>query len=145
MRKKLTEREFKSIYTKVPRLCVELIIIQGGKILLTKRSIEPFNGLWHIPGKGVLYREKIKEAIDRVAKEELGIRVYQEKFLGYVEYLNDGFRHSVSLAFKCKIKGNQQPKILEQTDEIKFFNKIPKKIIPYHKKFLKTHLKNLLN
>ena len=145
MRKKLTEREFKSIYTKVPRLCVELIIIQGGKILLTKRSIEPFNGLWHIPGKGVLYREIIKEAIDRVAKEELGIRVYQEKFLGYVEYLNDGFRHSVSLAFKCKIKGNQQPKILEQADEIKFFNKIPKDIIPSHRKFLKTHLKNLLN
>ena len=144
MRKKLTEKEFKSIYAKVPRLCIELIIIQGRKILLTKRSIEPFNGLWHIPGKGILFRETIKEAIDRVAKEELGIRVYPEKFLGYVEYLNDGFRHSVSLSFKCRIKGNKKPRVLEQADEIKFFNKIPKKTIPSHRKFLKVHLKNIL-
>ncbi len=141
MKRKLTEKEFKSVYTKVPRLCVELIIIQRGKILLSKRSIEPFKNLWHIPGKGVLFRETIKEAIERVAREELGIKVIPEKFLGYVEYLNDGFRHSVSLSFKCRIKGNKKPSALEQADELKFFDKIPKQIVPTHRKFLKTHLR----
>ena len=141
MEKKLTEKEFKSIYTRVPRLCVELIIIKGRKILLTKRSIEPFKGFWHFPGGGVLYGEKIKESIDRVAREELGIKIIPKKFLGYIESLNDGFRHGVSLAFKCKIIKNQQPKALEQADEIKFFKKIPKQIVLTHRKFLKTHLK----
>ncbi len=145
MKKKLTEEEFKSVYTKVPRLCIELIIVQGGKILLTKRSIEPFKGLWHFPGGGVFFRETIKETIGRVAREELGIKVIPQKFLGYMESLNDGFRHGVSLVFKCKIGENQQPKALEQADEIKFFDKIPKQIVPAHKKFLKTHLKDLLS
>ena len=141
MKKKLTEKEFKSIYTRVPRACVELIILKGKKILLTKRSIEPFKGFWHFPGGGVLYKEKIKATIDRVAREELGIEVIPQKFLGYMESLNDGFRHGVALTFKCKIIKNQQPKALEQADEIKFFKKIPKQIVPTHRKFLKTHLK----
>ncbi|MEK6897433.1 MAG: NUDIX domain-containing protein [Nanoarchaeota archaeon] len=142
MKKKLTEKEFKFIYTKVPRICVELIILKRKKILLTKRSINPFKDFWHFPGGGVLYKEKIKETINRVSKEELGIKVVPQKFLGYAEYLNDGFRHSVSLSFKCKIMGNQQPRALEQADEIKFFKKIPEQIVPAHRKFLKTHLKN---
>ena len=145
MKKKLlSKKKFKSIYTKVPRLCVELVIIKNGKILLTKRSIPPLKGFWHIPGKGVLFREKIKESIARTAKKELGIKVYQEKFLGYAESLKDGFRHGVSLIFKCKIDKNQKLKTLEGASEFKFFNKLPKKIVPFHKKFLKIHFKNFL-
>jgi ADP-ribose pyrophosphatase YjhB (NUDIX family) len=145
MKKILTEKEFKSIYTRVPRLCVDLIIVSEKGVLLTKRSIYPFNGLWHFPGVGVLFHEKINDAIKRAAKRELGIKVVPQKFLGYGEYLHDGFRHSVALVFKCKIKGNQQPRVLEQASTFQFFNKIPKKIIPYHKKLLKIHLKDLLD
>ena len=141
MKKKLTEKEFKSIYTRVPRACVELVIIQKNKVLLTKRSIYPFKDFWHLPGVGVLFREKINDAIKRAGRKELGVKVIPQKFLGYMESLNDGFRHGVALTFKCKIIENQQPKALEQADEIKFFKKIPKQIVPTHRKFLKTHLK----
>ena len=144
MKKRFTKKEFRYIYIKVPRLCVEIIIVQNRRFLLTKRSIYPFKGLWHFPGIGVLFREKIDDAIKRAGKEELGVKVIPQKFLGYSEYLYDGFRHSVSLVFKCKIQGNKKPRPLEQADEIKFFNKIPKNIIPYHKIFLKTHLKTIL-
>lgn len=144
MKKKLTEKEFKSIYTKVPRLCVELIIVNNKGVLLTKRSITPFNGLWHLPGVGVLFREKINDAIKRAARDELGVKIIPQKFLGYEEYLHDGFRHSISLLFKCRISGDQQPRALKQASEFKFFNKIPKTIIPYHKKLLNTSLKKLL-
>ncbi len=141
--KKLSEKEFKKIYTKVPRITIDLIIVKGKTFLLTKRSIKPFNGLWHFPGGTVLYKEKIEDTISRVAKEELGIKIIQKKFLGYIEVLNDGFRHSVSLAFKCSIPKNQTPKPLEQADELKFFNKIPKKMIPIQEKFLKSNLRKV--
>ncbi len=145
MKKKLTEKEFRSIYTKVPRVTVQLIIINEKRVLLTKRSIPPFRGLWHFPGGSLLYREKIKEAISRIAKEELGIKVSPQKFLSYMEELNDGFRHSISLVFECKIIGKQQPKTLEQASAVQFFDKIPKNIVPEHKRFLKIHLQKLLS
>ncbi|MEK6811963.1 MAG: NUDIX domain-containing protein [Nanoarchaeota archaeon] len=145
MKKRLTEKEFKSIYTRVPRLCVEIIIVNKKGILLTKRSIEPFNGLWHFPGGGVFFQETINQAIKRVAKNELGISVTPQKFLGYAEYPHDGFRHSVSLVFKCKISKKEKPRAIEQADDINFFNKIPKAIIPFHRKLLKVYLKSLLN
>lgn len=141
----LTKNEFKSIYTKVPRLTVDLIIVKEKRFLLTKRSIKPFKGLWHFPGGGVEYREKIREAINRIAKKELGVKVISKKFLGYIETLKDGYGHSVSLIFKCKIVGNKKPKPLQQASKISFFNKIPKKIIPKQEEFLKKNLEGIFD
>ncbi|MEX2017034.1 MAG: NUDIX domain-containing protein, partial [Candidatus Pacearchaeota archaeon] len=58
-RKKLNDKQWNTIYSKVPRLCIDLIIIKDKKVLLTKRSISPFKGLWHFPGGGVQHRETI--------------------------------------------------------------------------------------
>lgn len=80
MKKRLTKKEFKSIYTRVPRLCVEIVIIDNKGILLTKRSIEPFEGLWHVPSGGMLFKETVNEALKRVAKCELGVKVIPQKF-----------------------------------------------------------------
>src|SRR3989337_1057838 len=97
----LSKEEFNKIYSKVPRICVDLIIVKDKKILLTKRSIHPFKGRWHIPGGGVLHREKIEQAIHRIAKTELGIKVNPKKLLGYLEILRDGpYRHTILLEFK---------------------------------------------
>ena len=84
----------------------------------------------------------MEESVQRVAKTELGVRVILEKFLGYFENTKDGYRHSISLVFKCKILGKKDPKPLEQASEIKFFDKLPKKIVPKHKQFIIEHLKN---
>jgi len=146
MRKKfLTYKQFKSIYTRVPRLCVDLVIVKRKKVLLTKRSIPPFKGMWHFPGGSVLYREKITEAIKRIAKTELGIKIAPQKFLGYmeIETMKDGYKHSVSLAFKCKIIGNKQPRPIQQASEINFFVKLPKKIIREHVIFLNKNWKKI--
>jgi len=77
--------EFKKIYSKTPRLCVDLIINTPKGIVLSLRSIEPYKGEWHFPGGTVFYKEKIVDAIDRVALEEVGITVRVEKLLGYIE------------------------------------------------------------
>lgn len=141
MKKLLSKKEFETIYKKVPRVCVELVIFKDKKFLLTKRSIYPFKNFWHFPGGGILLREKISEAIQRVAITELGVKVIPEKLLGYFEIPNDGYRHAVSLVFKCKVAGKKEPLALEGSSEVKFFSKPPRKTVPYHKKFLNTYVK----
>jgi len=47
--KRLPLEEFMAIYHKVPLAVVDVIINSKDGILLTKRAIPPFKGMWHIP------------------------------------------------------------------------------------------------
>ena len=83
----LSQQEFDDIYSKVPRLTVEIIIKNKvGEIYLTKRAIEPCKGKWHLPGGTVRYGEPMGETIKRIAKRELGINVKKAQNVGYIEY-----------------------------------------------------------
>lgn len=83
----LSQAEFDSIYSKVPRLTVEIIVKNSaGEVYLTKRAIEPCKGQWHLPGGTVRFGEPMQEAVKRIAQRELGIGVQQAKQTGYIEY-----------------------------------------------------------
>ena len=138
--KKIPYKKFIEIYHQVPRLTVDVIVETEEGIILTKRSIPPFKGMWHIPGGSVLFRESIKHTIDRVADEELGIKVGVVGLAGVIEYPNDGTRHSVSIVYLTHIKSGT-PKGSQQGKEIEFFKKIPDNCIPNQKIFLKNFLK----
>lgn len=110
-----------------------LIENSDGAVLLLKRDKEPFAGFWHIPGGFLLKDEPIKECIDRLAKEEVGVRVSGYDFLGYHENIGGDPRkvHIVHLIFKCKVDT-----LVPETESTKFWNKLPENIISYHKDFL---------
>jgi ADP-ribose pyrophosphatase YjhB (NUDIX family) len=84
--------------------------------------------------------EKIHDTVKRSAKEELNLDVKIKKPVGVYESL-DKFRHDVSHGFIVDIKGG---KIMTdfQTSEVKFFKKLPKKIIPHHRMMIKNVLRN---
>lgn len=82
----LTKEEFDSIYSKVPRLNVEIIVQSPKGIYLTKRSIEPCKGQWHIPGGTVYFGEALLDSVKRVAKKELNIDVKLAESIGFIEY-----------------------------------------------------------
>lgn len=138
--KRLSSKEFKYIYGKVPRLCVDVVIQSEDGVVLSKRDIPPAKGMWHIPGGTVLFGESLEEAAQRIAKEETGLTIKVIKMLYYVEYSPVyAFNHSVSLEFLCnvicgKLRGSFQAK------ELKFFKAIPKNTIPEQEKFLKNFL-----
>lgn len=109
----LSQKEFREIYKKVPRLTVEIIIKNSKGIYLTERSIEPCKGLWHLPGGTVRFGEPLVEAVKRIAKRELGVEVIKTKLLGYIEYpshyLND-LDSPVGIAFEVTgYEGTMQP------------------------------------
>ena len=56
-------------------VCVDGIYIKNGKLLLLKRSVEPFKGCWHVVGGHVENDESLKAALKREFKEETGLDV----------------------------------------------------------------------
>lgn len=137
--KKLPFDEFKQIYAKVPRLCVDLIINSKDGVLLTKRDIPPALGFWHFPGGTILKNESVKEALERIADEELGIKIEIDKFLSFIEYSPEyAFGQSIALAFLVKqvsgtIHGSSQAR------EFGFFKTAPDNLIPEMKEFLEKN------
>ncbi|MBI3397598.1 NUDIX hydrolase [Candidatus Woesebacteria bacterium] len=136
----LTYKEFKEIYSKVPKLCVEVAIRTKKGYLLTFRTKNGWVNKWHLPGGTVHYREKISDCVSRVAEEELGVKVAVEKFLGYIEYFSEekerGFGYSVSLVFLCKPLSDNY-KLDDQAEKLDFFNKPPKNTVREHIEFFK--------
>lgn len=141
--KKLPYEKFKEIYSQVPRLVVEVIIKTPEGILLTKRSIDPYKGLWHITGGTVLFGERIEESVKRVALEEVGLLVEISKFLGYLEYPNEtknaGFDWTIGLAFLVYVVGGKI-KNGDQSSEVCIFKELPKDMIKEQYDFIKDKL-----
>ena len=131
--------EFQAIYSMVPRLTVELVIRTDMGILLTRRSIPPQVGKWHLPGGTVFFGESLPDAVRAVAKDELGVDVEVGKLLGYVEYPKqhaEGYNGwPVGIAFEVTLKDSEVSGG-RQGEEVAFFAELPQEIIEEQKAFL---------
>ena len=138
--KKSTENEYHIFRKHFVFSCVDLLLIKSGSILLTKRTMNPHKGSWHLPGNIIRKNETMKQAVRRAAKKELNINVKIKKYLGVYENLNS-FRHDISHGFLVsQISGKIKTDF--QSNELKFFKKIPKNMVPHHKKMIKEFLKS---
>lgn len=145
--KKIPFEKFKEIYSHVTRLTVDVIVETSNGIVLSKRDIKPYKGMWHIPGGTVLYKERLEDAVRRVAKDELGVEVEIRKLLGYIEYPSMekewGFGWTVGLTFLTQIRSGKL-RGSKQGRQIGVFKKIPKNTIAEERKFLLESLDDLI-
>jgi ADP-ribose pyrophosphatase YjhB (NUDIX family) len=134
--------EFKALYSRVPRLCVDLVVRTPGGVILTLRSLPTWTDAWHLPGGTVFYKETIRHAAKRVAKRELGIEVAVLKTLGYMEFPSEekerGFGWSVSIALLCEIAAGTLFEKTDEASEIKAWAELPEDMIPEQNVFLTT-------
>jgi ADP-ribose pyrophosphatase YjhB (NUDIX family) len=135
--KKLPYEEYKQIYGKVPRLCVDLLFIKDNGLLLIERAIDPGKGNWHFPGGTVLMGESIGDSLSRVALEETSLKVLDHELAGFMEFDNpeNPYYHTVSMVFRINkfegtLKGGEQGK------NLKFHFQVPEKIIAEQGEFL---------
>lgn len=139
----LTLNEFKSIYSKVTRLTVEVLICSEEGLVLSKRAVEPCIGQWHIPGGTVYFGESVEDAVVRVAENETGLKVAVEKYLGHIEYpdmLKNGYKGwPIGLAYKVKVVGGAL-RGSEQGEELMFFTSVPENTLHEQAEFLQHHL-----
>jgi 8-oxo-dGTP pyrophosphatase MutT (NUDIX family) len=102
----LIQEEFNEIYSKVPRLTVEIIMRNDEHgVYLTKRAIEPCKDQWHLPGGTVRFGEKLTEAVERIADRELGIKPKKMEMVGCIDYpshYNHGLDSPVGIVFEIK-------------------------------------------
>jgi 8-oxo-dGTP diphosphatase len=97
----------------VPNATVAAIIItrQAGveQILLTRRNVEPFKGMWCLPGGHIDQYETAKDAVVREVKEETDIDL-NPSFFGYFdEILPHQGLHAVVLTFVGNYTGRVDP------------------------------------
>ncbi|MEK7525725.1 MAG: NUDIX domain-containing protein [Patescibacteria group bacterium] len=135
-----TPEQFKEIYSKVPRLTVDLVIKEDRGIVLALRNLPSWNNQWHFPGGTVFYKETIDQVCKRVAEDELGVSVELLDTLGYIEYPSEekerGFGWTVSLAVLCKItEGEIRPS--EEASKVGYFKELPEGINKEQADFLK--------
>jgi len=83
------EDEWATVVEHVPLVSVDLVVQHDGGIILGERTNEPANGEWFVPGGTVRKDERLDAAVDRIAREELGISVTVERRLGVYEHRYD--------------------------------------------------------
>lgn len=139
---RLSDEEFYSIYSKVPRLNVDLIIRSEKGILFALRAIEPDKGTWHFPGGTVYKGESIASATVRIAKSETNLDVVYSGEVGYIEApqeMRGGHEmHTVSIVIEAKVVGGEL-RHDENADEVRYFTSMPEGIMELHAEFLRSH------
>ena len=122
--------EFRKLF---PFSVVEIIVQdKKNRFLLTKRAITPYKNKWHFPGGIVERNTSLEKMVKIIAKRELNLNVKIDKFVGVYESILPE-RHDISHLYIVHItKGDI--KLDYQSTEAKFFDKIPKNIIPLHQK-----------
>ncbi len=113
MTEPLPKDEFDLIFSKVPRLTVEVLIASEHRgVLLALRDVDPCRGMWNLPGGTVRFGERLTDAVRRVATDELGIRVRVGPLEGYIEYpshYENGLDSPVGLVFRAAPLDDAQP------------------------------------
>lgn len=137
--RRLSDREYDHVFARTPRLCVDLVIREKGRILLGRRTTEPYKGKWELPGGRVHFGESLVHALQRLAREETGLRIRVGHIVGIMEHLreyqNGKPRHSVSVAFLAERAGGRM-RDTEHLVQVQFFGTLPRDTYRIHEKFL---------
>ena len=139
----IPKQKYKEILEVLPIACIDLVIVNNGKILLAKRTNNPAKGQWFLPGGRILKGEKLKDAAIRKAKEEIGISVKIIKPLIFDETIFEessmkevkSGAHTINVSFLVEAE-NKKIFLDEQNSEFKWIDKIDKNLHPYVKKVI---------
>ena len=69
-----------------PKVVAGVVPERDGRILLTRRAIEPAHGLWTFPGGYVDWGESVGDAARRELREEVGLDLEPAGLLGIYSY-----------------------------------------------------------
>jgi 8-oxo-dGTP diphosphatase len=132
----LPKDEFDRIFSRVPRLTVEVLIVaEGAGVLLGLRDVEPCLGTWNLPGGTVRFAEPLVDAVRRVALDELGISVRVGALVGYIEYpshYENGLDSPVGLVFRAEPDDATRPRG-------QWFSELPANMHEEQRRFLLDH------
>lgn len=101
----IPEEEWNIVVKNIPIVSVDLIVLHKGGLLLGRRSNEPAKGEWFVPGGRLRKCERLKDAVHRIAKKELGTEVEIREMLAIYEHfyntsdVPNASKHYVAIGF----------------------------------------------
>lgn len=111
---------------------VAVIVNDREEVLLTRRSVAPFQGEWVMPGGKIDLGEPIKKALKREVLEEVGIEVEVDELIDVFEHLTPGEEncHFVILYYRCR---PVHQTVNHNPDEISAAHWVPRSELPKYK------------
>jgi mutator protein MutT len=136
-------------YINAAAAVAALVVNEEGKVLLTKRGVEPDYGKLDLPGGFLDPGETAEEALKRELHEELGLKVKTLEYFSSApnEYIFSGITvFTLDLAFKVIPKSTANLKAMDDILDFRFYSEneidydlIPAPSINY---FVKQYFKN---
>ena len=108
---------------KSPKVTVDVVLREKGRILLVKRAFGPYKGYWALPGGYIEYGETAEDAARREIKEETGLDVKIGKVLGvYSDPGRDPRGHQITIVYegrreKGELAGSKETMEVKMWDE----------------------------
>ena len=121
------------IFWDNPKPTTSIILAKESKVLLLKRSQEPFKGYWVLPGGYVEHDEDPQVTIVRETKEETGLHVIIRGIVWVYLIDTDPRGNSIDIVFEGTISGGAMT--LREHARANFFapNKLPEIIAYRHR------------
>ncbi|WP_232508570.1 GDP-mannose mannosyl hydrolase [Haloarcula marismortui] len=127
----ITEEDWETIIANVPIVSVDLLVRYDEGLLFGKRTNEPAKGYWFLPGGRVEKGETRTEAVDRIAKQELGLSVKIVESLGAFEHIYEtsdvagvNTKHYLANGYVVKVDSGQL-RTDDQHEDLQVFESIP--------------------
>ena len=140
----IEEETWGEIVQSMPIPSVDLLVQCPEGILLGKRVNQPAKDEWFIPGGRIQKGEPRREAVHRIADEELGLKVSIEQSLGAFDHFYEksdvsesGGKHYIAHAYLVSTKdctANED----EQHSKIRVFESLPHQLHPHVKAYLEA-------
>lgn len=118
---------FTAFLERLPQVSVELFLETDRGVLLLRRRNEPAAGEWFWPGTRLLKGETFEAAVQRLAREELGITVDLKAQLGTYEHFWDAgafddleTTHTVNVVYRGTTGAPEDIILDNQHDRMRF-------------------------
>jgi 8-oxo-dGTP diphosphatase len=101
-------------------LAADGVVVIDGEVLLMERAHDPYEGDWVLPGGFVEDEERAREACVREVREEVGLTVSVEGFVGLYDDPDRDERGTVSAAYRCRpTSGSPAPEPREEAHRLR--------------------------
>jgi 8-oxo-dGTP diphosphatase len=103
-------------------LATDGVVFLDGEVVLLERAHPPFEGRWVLPGGMVERGETAEVACVREVREEVGLEVTVEGFVGLYDDPDRDERGNVSAAYRCLPLGGADPEPREEASRVDTFD-----------------------
>lgn len=130
--------------TKIPKINVDILVINDNKILLgllTKKWLYKGKQVYGVPGRDIKFGEKIGETVRRNIKEEFGCTVINYKIISVNANYALG-NHYIGIGIVAEIDGEPKVLIPQDWERWEWFDKdkIPDNLFPAAENLINCYL-----